>query len=73
MEMLKSCIADQLRTIQENEGRAMDRVRRSKHALRKGEGIDKIETMKRLRSSPSLRRNKVPIGRERGLLLAALP
>lgn len=59
MEMLKSCIADQLRTIQENEDRAMDRVRRSKHVLGKGEGTDKAESMKRVRSSPSLRRNKV--------------
>eukprot|EP00903_Cladosiphon_okamuranus_P010240 g9698.t1 len=59
MEMLKSCIAEQLRTIQENEDRAMERVRRSRHVLRKGEGIDKVESMRRVRSSPSLRRNKV--------------
>lgn len=56
MEMLKSCIADQLRTIQENEERAMDRVRKGRHVLRKGEGIDnKIESLKRVRSSPTLR------------------
>ena len=59
MEMLKSCIADQLRTIQENEERAMDRVREGRHLLRKGEGIEKkMESLKRARSSPALRRNQ---------------
>lgn len=62
MEMLKSCIADQLRTIQENEERVMDRIRTSRHVLRKGEGIDKkIESLKRVRSSPTLRRSQASL------------
>lgn len=61
MEMLKSCIANQLRTIQENEDRAIARSRNGRHALKKGEGIDKIESMKRTRSSPALRRTQVNI------------
>lgn len=59
MEMLKSCIADQLRTIEANEARAVDRVRKTKHVLRKGAGINKIEYMKRARSSPALRTSQV--------------
>lgn len=58
MEALKSCIADQLRTIQENEERAIARVRDKRHVLRKGEGANRIESMKRARSSPALGRSQ---------------
>lgn len=64
MEKLKSCIADQLRTIQESEERAIARVRDKRHVLRKGEGTSRIESMKRARSSPALGRSpqaSVPI------------
>lgn len=58
METLKSCIAHQLRTIQENEGRAMARVRDSRHVLRKGEGTKRIDSLKRARSSPEIERTQ---------------
>lgn len=61
MEMLKSCIADQLRTIQENEDRAMERVRKGRHVLKKGEGVDRSGSIKRVRSSPALRRTQVKL------------
>lgn len=56
MEALKSCISDQLQTIENNEARRLARVREGRHVLHKGDGSGTIEAMNRAHSLSSFER-----------------
>lgn len=60
MESLKSSIAHQLRAIQQNEARALGRVRSRRHVLQKAEGLD-TASLGRVRSCPTLGQSQVSV------------